>query len=83
MRVRGLMDGCCCNGVMGLRLRMAAVAMDAQNTQTSTRALGRRYVSEAMESHQRIIIIVERGRIIALPASMRQTDARCSGFMHY
>ena len=30
MRARGLRDGCCCNDGMGLKLRMAAVAMDAQ-----------------------------------------------------
>jgi len=29
MRLRGLMDVCCCNHVMGLRSRVEAVAKDA------------------------------------------------------
>jgi len=68
------MDGCCCNGVMGLRLRMAAVAMDAQGIRAVTLRLGRRYVLEAMKSHQHIIIVVERARTIVLPASIRQPN---------
>ena len=69
------MDGCCCIGVLGLRLRMATVAMDAQGIRAVILRLGQRCVLEAMESHQHIIIIIiERGITIVLPASIRQPD---------
>jgi len=68
--LRGSMDGCCCNVAVGLRLRMATVAMDAQGIRALTSRLGRRYVLEAMSSHNPI----ERNRTIALPASIRQPD---------
>jgi len=61
MRVRCLMDGCCCNGITELRLEIAAVVMIAQGRQTSVRAPSQCYVLEAMESHPPIIII-ERER---------------------
>jgi len=48
------MDICCCNDEIGLRLRMAAVAMDAQGIRAVILRLGQRYVLEAMESPRAI-----------------------------